>query len=104
MPRFQESHRRRPSFPMIGGLSPTGQGIAYMTLDEFNRFPAENIIHEVMHALGLSHSFTEEGNDSSNKKHTFKQGRTTNYMDYNNPKKYIWKWQWELFHQSKYAK
>lgn len=91
-----------PSFPLFGGLSPTGTGIAYMILDEYNHFPAENIAHEVLHALGLPHSFPET--DNTNKKHTFKKGRTTNYMDYNNPKKQLWKWQWELLHQSKFLK
>jgi hypothetical protein len=91
-----------PSFPMFGGLSPTGTGIAYMIVDEHRLFPAENIAHEVLHALGLPHSFKEA--DNKNKEHTFKKGRTANYMDYGNRKRQLWKWQWELLHQSKFLK
>ena len=46
------------------------------------------IPHELMHALDLEHTF-----DTKNT-HTFKEGSTQNYMDYDNTKETTFKWQW----------
>ncbi|GIM56848.1 hypothetical protein CAPN006_12410 [Capnocytophaga canimorsus] len=60
--------------------------------------------HEIMHALGLEHTFAEDTKKDQNKKHIFNKGGTRNYMDYDNNKEYTQKWQWELMRKSKYIK
>ena len=60
------------------------------------------IPHEVMHALGLEHTFEEK--EHPNKEHIFREGSTKNYMDYNNKKKTTFKWQWDILRSSKYLK
>ena len=50
------------------------------------------IPHEVMHGLGLEHTFEEK--EHPNKEHIFRKGSTENYMDYNNTKETTFKWQW----------
>lgn len=49
--------------------------------------------HEVMHALGLEHTFV------SIAQHTFDDTKTDNYMDYNNTAKHTFVWQWRLLHE-----
>ena len=39
--------------------------------------------HELMHALGLPHTFYED-QFVNNQKHLFSKYKTNNYMDYNN--------------------
>lgn len=51
--------------------------------------------HEVMHALGLEHTFV------SIAQHTFNDTKTDNYMDYNNTAKHTFLWQWRLLHEHK---
>jgi hypothetical protein len=83
-----------------GGISPTGDGIAYLVLDPDGKIATENIIHEVMHALGLRHTFNEGKVDKTKRaKHQFKDHKTENYMDYENNKRHTYKWQWEKLHQ-----
>jgi Metallo-peptidase family M12B Reprolysin-like len=53
------------------------------------------VAHEIMHALGLEHTFVETG---IIKTHTFEAGKTKNYMDYNNTKVTTFFWQWRLLH------
>ena len=60
------------------------------------------IPHELMHALGLEHTFEEK--DHPNKEHIFREGSTENYMDYNNTKETTFKWQWDILRSSKYLK
>lgn len=60
------------------------------------------IPHEIMHALGLEHTFPE--NKLPNKKILFDEGSTKNYMDYNNSKETTFKWQWDILRSSKYLK
>ena len=55
------------------------------------------IPHEIMHALGLPHTFKDEDTIKP-KKHTFKVGATKNYMDYNNTKETTFFWQWQQLH------
>ena len=55
------------------------------------------IPHELMHALGLEHTFEEK--DHPNKEHIFREGSTENFMDYvfkekSDNRKHLWKWQW----------
>lgn len=66
----------------------------------------KEIPHELMHALGLEHTF------DSKSTYTFKEGATQNYMDYKDPQKsditfanekhYTFKWQWELARASEW--
>jgi len=47
------------------------------------------IAHELLHCLGLVHSF------ENNSKHTFKKYETPNIMDYSYNKYSLWHWQWK---------
>jgi len=85
------------TFSSVGGLSPTGTGIAYMIFDGNGHMLDENFIHEIMHAFGLSHTFGKAI-------HRFKKGRTKNYMDYNNTKKSTYKWQWKKLREYSHLK
>ncbi|MGQ3678893.1 type VI secretion system tube protein TssD [Tenacibaculum discolor] len=88
------------TYDMSGGFSPTGEGRAYLVLDSSDKIDTENIIHEVMHALGLRHTFKEDGTDKDKRaKHLFKDYKTDNYMDYKNNKRHTYKWQWKKLHQ-----
>ena len=63
------------------------------------------VAHELMHCMGLHHSFDNNG------AHTFKLGQTENIMDYSHMSQYAkpkgtlvqistWKWQWEVLRNS----
>ena len=63
------------------------------------------VAHELMHCMGLHHSFDNNGT------HTFKIGQTENIMDYSHIATYAapngtltqistWKWQWEVLKNS----
>ena len=58
--------------------------------------------HELMHALGLEHTFEEK--EHPNKEHIFRKGSTENYMDYDNTKETTFKWQWDILRKSPYVK
>ncbi|MHC9089991.1 type VI secretion system tube protein TssD [Tenacibaculum sp. IMCC1] len=75
-------------YKTMGGVSPTGTGVAFLVLDPNGNIETENIIHELMHAMGLRHTF-------KGAEHEFKSSKTDNYMDYQNNKKHTYKWQWE---------
>ncbi len=77
-------------FDLTGGFSPTGTGVAYMVLDFNGKFENENIIHELLHAVGLRHPFDAQS------KHRFKKTKTKNYMDYANTKESTYSWQWQI--------
>lgn len=77
-------------FSLTGGFSPTGTGVAYGVLDMNNVIKEENIIHELLHAVGLQHTFKTES------KHQFKFSQTKDYMDYNNSKEVTYCWQWQI--------
>ena len=62
----------------------------------------KEIPHELMHALGLDHTFLE--NKLPNKKILFDEGSTKHYMDYNNKKEVTFKWQWDILRKSPYLK
>ena len=56
-----------------------------------------------MHALGLAHTFDEEGRYHRNRKHIFSKYKTNNYMDYSKEKKTTFKWQWDILRKSPYV-
>jgi hypothetical protein len=78
-------------YELVGGFSAVGTGIAYGVLDDYEKIKDENIIHELLHSLGLHHTFKDG-------KHLFEKTKTKNYMDYNNSKETIWAWQWQEVH------
>ena len=77
-------------FSLTGGFSPTGTGVAYGVLDSGDIIKEENIIHELLHAVGLQHTFETQS------KHQFKFSETKDYMDYNNSKEVTYYWQWQI--------
>lgn len=85
------------------GLSLTGSGDAYLVLDDNERIKEGNITHEVMHAIGLQHTFKEDTIKDQDKPFTCKETRTNNYMDYKNSKEHTFKYQWVLLHNSSYS-
>ena len=68
-----------------------------MFLGNKEKFPNVEIPHEVMHAMGLPHTFIDSDTNKP-KKHTFNQRATKNYMDYDNEKQSTFFWQWEILH------
>ena len=81
---------------------PQDEEFCMMFLGNKEVFPNVEIPHELMHALGLEHTFEEK--EHPNKEHIFREGSTKNYMDYNNKKKTTFKWQWDILRSSKYLK
>jgi len=57
--------------------------------------------HEVMHALGVLHTFTNSEAEKEGQKatHTFNAGDTQNIMDYSVYRFSLWQWQWQRAHQ-----
>lgn len=86
------------TFDVIAGFSPTGTGVAYGILDQKGDLLPTAIMHEIMHALGLNHTF------SAKAKHTFTAKKTKNYMDYSGSKEFTWKWQWSKLHTYRFLK
>ena len=76
--------------------------VCIMFLANTNKQTEVEIPHELMHALGLEHTFEEK--EHPNKELIFSKGSTQNYMDYNNTKKTTFKWQWDILRNSKYLK
>ena len=74
----------------------------FLANDPYKIQPSVEIPHEVMHALGLEHTFEEK--EHPNKEHIFRKGSTKNYMDYDNTKETTFKWQWDILRNSKYLK
>ncbi len=77
----------KDTFKASGGISPTGTGVAFVTLNAEGHIEHKSTVHELMHALGLKHTFESM--------YKLKYGKTSNYMDYNNNKKHTYKWQWQ---------
>ncbi|NRS90761.1 hypothetical protein HNQ02_003708 [Flavobacterium sp. 7E] len=64
--------------------------MAYGVLYSGDTIKEENIIHELLHAVVLRHTFEKES------KHQFKFSKTNDYMDYNNSKEATYCWQWKI--------
>lgn len=59
------------------------------------------LAHEILHTLGLRHSFFEQEEESNiYKKIMYEQGKTENLMDYKGDKYSTFKWQWEQIYES----
>ena len=74
----------------------------FLANDPYKIQPSVEIPHELMHALGLEHTFEEK--EHPNKEHIFRKGSTENYMDYDNTKETTFKWQWDILRKSPYVK
>lgn len=86
-------------YSAVAGFSDPGSGRAYGILaDKEGKMVPEAVAHEIMHALGLEHTF--DGQNS----HIFEGKATKNYMDYSSSKIYTWKWQWEIARNHKLLK
>lgn len=59
------------------------------------------LAHEILHTLGLRHSFFEQEVESNiYKKIMYEQGKTENLMDYKGDKYSTFKWQWEQIYEN----
>ena len=97
------------------GASFTGNEVAFMfcgtteeipalctelEIEESPKFELEtDIPHEIMHSLGLEHTFSKEHFIEVR----FDREETDNYMDYQNEKIHTCKWQWERMRDSQYC-
>lgn len=63
-------------------------------------YDSQTIIpHEIMHTLGLDHTFKKTPAPEV----VFKKGETDNYMDYQNAVEHTYKWQWEKMRSSQFV-
>ena len=76
--------------------------VMFLANDPSKIDPEVEIPHELMHALGLEHTFKEDKHPD--KEYTFWKDMTKNYMDYNNKKEVTFKWQWDILRKSPYLK
>ena len=65
--------------------------------DELNN-PLNIITHELLHAMGLIHSFQNKDNYPK-EAYTFQYEVTDNIMDYVDKADALWKWQWDNLHK-----
>ena len=79
------------------------EAICMMFLANKEIYTDVEIPHELMHALGLPHTFYED-QFVNNQKHLFSKYKTNNYMDYSKEKKTTFKWQWDILRKSRYVK
>jgi hypothetical protein len=75
----------------------TYPGLSLMFFGNTNKFPIQEIPHEIMHAIGLDHTF-KLGN-----KHTYTEKSTPNYMDYEGVQNRTFYWQWQEIYNSNYT-
>ncbi len=89
----------------IVGLGGHANGIPSKECVMYSNPMAFFVAHELMHCMGLYHSFDNNGT------HTFKIGQTENIMDYSHMSTYAtpngtltqistWKWQWDVLKNS----
>jgi hypothetical protein len=74
------------------GATISNLSLMFLGNDRQYMYPSVEIPHEIMHALGLKHTFDDR------EEYYFDKKSTKNYMDYSLDKEYIWKWQWGLLH------
>lgn len=82
-----------------GAISGYTNGFSYFNTTftvQFNTHSKETVAHELMHALGLAHTF--DGNPPA--KYTYEVYKTNNLMDYCHhkgiPRISVFKWQWKV--------
>ena len=72
----------------------TLHGVSLMFLGNDNKFPKQEIPHEIMHSIGLDHTFNLDS------KHTYTEKSTPNYMDYEGLQNRTFYWQWQEIYNS----
>ncbi|WP_234859197.1 type VI secretion system tube protein TssD [Aquimarina aquimarini] len=96
------------AYDYSNGISLTASGVSAMFIKNEKIQSAVEIPHEVLHAIGLPHTFIEKDKKgktiNKGQKHTFTKKSTKNYMDYSSIKKQTHKWQWDQLYNSKYTK
>lgn len=63
----------------------------------YTRFSLDSLAHEVLHGLGLTHSF--DLNRIWQNRFSFLQSFTDNVMDYHNDRKHTYRWQWKIVNE-----
>ncbi len=79
-------------------------GVSLMFFGNNDKFPKQEIPHEIMHAIGLHHTFKEDTDNPTSKKHTYTDKSTPNYMDYEGNQNRTFYWQWKEIYNSNYSK
>jgi hypothetical protein len=81
------------------GLNGGAKDIPSKSVVLFNTHNTSTTTHELLHAMGLYHTFDNDG------QYTYKIGETENIMDYSHQSAYgsknriaTWKWQWDKLH------
>ena len=82
----------------LADSSPGTAGVALLntklTIVFTPRNPATTT-HELLHAVGLPHSWEKENKDTNINGFIFKKQQTDNVMDYSKNRYSLWKWQWK---------
>lgn len=83
------------------GLNGGAKDIPSKSVALYNTHNNSTTTHEILHAMGLYHSFDNDG------QYTYKIGETENIMDYSHQAAYgpktrisTWKWQWDKLHST----
>ena len=75
----------------VKGYSPADHNNIVM----FPNYADAAVVHEILHSLGLAHTFTNFKADP-NAKFTYRSQFTDNLMDYSSNVYALWHWQWEI--------
>lgn len=82
----------------LADSSPGTAGVALLnsqlTIVFTPRNPATTV-HELLHAVGLPHSWEPENKDPKVNGYVFEKKKTDNVMDYSATRYSLWKWQWK---------
>lgn len=91
--KSQWNNKKNPELiEFNNGITIDNLSLMFLANDREYMQPSVEIPHEIMHAMGLEHTFKE------GEKYIFKESKTNNYMDYNNTKETLFYWQWNLLH------
>ena len=82
----------------------THGGVSLMFFGNRDKFPNKETPHEVMHGTGLPHTFIEDHDKPTSKKHTLEMKATPNVMDYEGDQNRTYYWQWQEIYNSNYSK
>jgi hypothetical protein len=82
----------------------TIKNVSLMFFGNRDKFPEKEIPHEIMHGIGLQHTFKEKNDTPASKKHTYQKKGTPNVMDYEGDQNRTYYWQWQEIYNSNYSK
>jgi len=85
---FGDIGGRKDAIKQIVQLGGFAKKIKSKSVSVFKERKSTDVTHEVLHAIGLYHSF-------KNNDYDFKKGATKNIMDYASNKNHTWYWQWK---------